>query len=117
MIHPILKEIHLSPDADTNSDNFCIALVLDIGISHENDAIDQFYCSVMSTKALKEILISELYFSGRGCIFMEKFILSDIKKVIEDILSNIKGDTWEQVAHNINKYFPWEYDNYNMTKM
>lgn len=48
---------------------------------------------------------------------MEKFILSDIKKVIEDILSNIKGDTWEQVAHNINKHFPWEYDNYNMTKM
>lgn len=114
MLVPYLKHTHIY-EYPSDKENFFISLVLDIAIPGV-DGADQFYCSVISPSALAEELEERTIMPGRGLLLVNEFNLDIITRKITEILNSAGGETWEEIAMSINKYFPWEYDGFTIDR-
>lgn len=118
MIVPELKEIYsrdifvgLHEYIPENKYFFEIDLILVIGVKGENGG-DIFYLTVCSSSSISEVSKNCHFLSKDGYLIVDEYDFFNIKKIIEDYLSTIAENNWEDVAKRINCFAKWEFDNY-----
>lgn len=99
------------------NDNCWVVVHADIGPEGEkapdgSAATDIFLFYVTTPKKLLEISKDKGYEFGYSLIIVEEYKEDLVRDAIKKLLSEIDGDTWEEVAKKINKYGRWEYDDY-----
>jgi len=74
-----------------------------------SSAGDNFSFLVATPSALAE---SGTVGWGRGILIVESFSWADVERSINRLLAHAARDTWQEVAHALNKELLWEFDGY-----
>ncbi|WP_179223582.1 Imm8 family immunity protein [Paenibacillus tyrfis] len=107
MIKPSLKFLGVvfPPDSD---DDFWVVLSAEIG-EEGSKGVDVFYFNLTTPKRLMYVLQNQKAVFKRGLIIVDKYDYETAKKIIEDIILECRGETWQEVRSNIMKYCMSEY--------
>lgn len=111
----ILKQIHAA-DADIvltkyqpeDPDFFDLDLCLLIGVSDKEGA-DIFYLTICTPKWFDE---QNFKAPVRGYLLVDCFNLDQIKTKIQHCIEQASGNSWHEIANQINQFAIWEFDNY-----
>lgn len=107
MIIPVLKSLGVGIEPDS-VDDFWVPLRADIG-EEGIEGVDVFYFHLTTPKRLIYVLQHERTVFERGLITVEKYDYDLAKNLIEKVLLECKGETWEEVTNKIMKYCVSEY--------
>jgi hypothetical protein len=113
MISPQLR--HLSsidlerPHLPADPLDCALRMYVEIGAANLAGA-DGFHFSVVTSAFLARTLKSTEW--GRGTLIVLEFSWEAVEAAIEETIASARGETWEEVAAEINKFIPWEFDNY-----
>jgi hypothetical protein len=77
-----------------------------------SEACDVFTFYVCTIKFLQRILSKQSYQYGKSVILMEKFSWEIIENSIKEICGGTQGDSWEEIAARLSKYWDWEFEDY-----
>jgi hypothetical protein len=113
---PELRKIHspdiwdLSNPMVDNEKPFSILIQAMFG-SEGGEGADTFDFEVCNALWLKEKAQGGPL-SGRHYIVVSHFNIGEITAWLNEIASNISGDTWQEVAEKIGRYGQWEFEDY-----
>ncbi len=121
MIKPFLKDITITgnphvygklefTETEDIGDDFRLSGTACIG-TEESYSGDNFDFGIISPKALERELREEKknVILGTNKFIMNTLDFEIITEEINRILSDIQGETWEEVAQSLSYYFLWEY--------
>lgn len=94
-----------------NPNYFYVQINMSIGILGEKGA-DYFYTAVCSFDYFKRLKGKAKNYHQRELIVIESYDYQDIMERIHSIISKYDEPDWVSLAQQLNKYFLWEYDNY-----
>jgi hypothetical protein len=112
LINLELKNIAYPQNAIITGD-YCIGLALQIGVAGQKGA-DNFFATVGTAKGIRTFFGNKPVILNRGLIITDEFNLKLIRKEVQDILPNCSKENWEDSAWSVNRYFPWEYDEFKL---
>ena len=84
-------------------------LCLRIGPDEQQGA-DLFYVNVLSEAAARQLDAGEL--AQRKKIVVRDYSWSTVVRAVDDILRQINGASWSEVAQKLSQKFDWEFENY-----
>jgi hypothetical protein len=99
----LIKDEH--PD---DPENFVVSITAAIGPSGSEGG-DNFSFEVATPSALAESAHSRW---GRGILIVTSFSWPAIEHSINRLIAHAARNTWQEVAHELNKELLWEFDNY-----
>ena len=105
-------DVDLQSFLPENSDNFWLQLTMQIGPC-ESIGSDYFNLQVCTPKALSDLLLVEKFSLGRGLFIVKNFDYQLIINSIDEFVSSIERESWEEILKELVKYFSWEYDDYD----
>ncbi|MFD1887369.1 Imm8 family immunity protein [Paenibacillus wenxiniae] len=121
MIKPILKDLIITgnpniygklqfTETEDIGDDFYLSGIACIGMEGI-EGEDNFDFGIISPKALERELREEKknVILGTNKFIMNTLDFEVITEEINRILSDIQGETWEEVAQSLSYYFRWEY--------
>ena len=97
------------------SDLFCINILLNIGIDDGTETGDYFDLSVCSSDWLK--YYKKKPFILRHLIVIDSYDFREIENYINQIINQCEGDSWQEIANKLSRYFFWEYEDYVYPEM
>jgi hypothetical protein len=120
LIFPILKNITITgnpalygkleiDDTVDLGDDFLLSGTACIGTEESNDC-DNFDFTIISPKALERKLNKTDFIYGRTYFIVKDFDINLLEDKIKEIISNCRGETWEEIALILRPYFYWEYE-------
>lgn len=71
-----------------------------------------FQIVVTTPEALRARESRHRYLTGRHYLLVMDYKWSEIKKVINDLVSKCSGNSWNEVTSNLSRYFKWEYEDH-----
>jgi len=96
-------------DDDTISEDFWIPIEADIGPSNEESAnIFTFYA--VSIKNIEKRLATTNLFAQRGLLVLKEWDIDEIREMVNKMLTNCTGETWEEVSCKVSRYAIGEYE-------
>ena len=84
-------------------------LCLHIGPAGQQGA-EMFYVNVLSEAAARQLDAGEL--ARRKKIVVEDYSWSAVMRAVDDILREVEGTSWNEIAQKLSQKFDWEFDNY-----
>jgi hypothetical protein len=84
-------------------------LCLHIGPAGQPGA-DLFYVNVLSETAARQINAEDL--AQRKKIIVKDYSWNGVMRAVNDILLQIEGSSWPEVAQKLSEKFDWEFENY-----
>jgi hypothetical protein len=69
-----------------------------------------FYVRVLSDAAARQLDAGEL--ARRKKIVVEDYSWRAVMRAVDDILRQIEGSSWSEVAQKLSREFDWEFENY-----
>jgi hypothetical protein len=69
-----------------------------------------FYVNVLSEAAARQLDAGEL--ARRKKIVVEDYSWSAVMRAVDDILHEVEGISWNEIAQKLSQKFDWEFDNY-----
>jgi hypothetical protein len=94
----------LPPDPEECS----VSIDVEIGPKGSNGG-DRFSFEVVTPKYLFGVTGTRW---GRGLLIVNKFDWQVVESFVAKLLRHSQGETWEDVAKEISKEMPWEFENY-----
>lgn len=85
-------------------------LCLHIGPADSQGA-DLFYVRVLSDVAARQLDAREL--AREKKIVVEDYSWSGVMRAVDDILREIYGSSWDEIAQKLRQRFDWEFENYS----
>lgn len=85
-------------------------LCLHIGAVDEPGA-ELFYVNVLSETAAALVDSDEL--ALRKTIVLKDYSWNSVVNAVEEILQQISGESWEEMALQLSRRFDWEFENYS----
>lgn len=102
-------------DMDVNypedPENFGILVEAAIGEEGANGA-DLFGFVVCTPRWLENNIPIEGYLFGRHRVILREYSYPIIWKIIDSLCQRTWGDNWEEVAHKLNRFGGWEFEDY-----
>lgn len=89
---------------------FCLNILLNIGPDDNTGAGDYFDLKVNSLDWFKYYQCKPSIL--RYTMIVERYDFKIIKNYIEKIINECDGDSWEEIAKKLSRYFFWEYEDY-----
>ena len=84
-------------------------LCLHIGPADQQGA-EMFYVNVLSEAAARQLDAGEL--EKRKKIVLRDYSWSAVMRAVDDILRQVEGSSWSEVAQTLSQKFDWEFENY-----
>lgn len=112
MIEVILKGIYVSNEPMSET-NFYVSAIIDIGLKGEEGA-DQFFANIASPEGLLDRWKNDRNIVLRGLILLQKYDLKEAERLVNDVLTSCKRDTWKKTALALNRFFVWDFDDYRL---
>ena len=112
MVIPELRSIHspdLSEDAIPEDPRNCQILIQGL-IGPKGELGEESFDFVVVTPTALTQLVGHRW--GHGLLLVESFDWGLIRTAVDKILRHCEGETWEEVANKIGRYFSWEFDGY-----
>jgi Immunity protein 8 len=75
-----------------------------------NQGADMFYVNVLSEAAARHLDASVL--AKRKKIVLKDYSWSAVMRAVDDILRQVQGSCWSEVAQTLSLTFDWEFENY-----
>jgi hypothetical protein len=69
-----------------------------------------FYVNVLSEAAARQLGAGEL--KTRKKIFLRDYSWSAVMRAVDDILRQVEGSSWSEIAQTLSQKFDWEFENY-----
>lgn len=93
--------------AGEDDGTIAITLSLSIGPEFENGSeyFDLFICS--PEWLCKYQWTSELM---RNTLLVRKYDLGEIRNIVEKYIDRCQGDSWDDIAKKLSRFFSWEYE-------
>ncbi len=88
-------------------------LCLHIGPAGQQGA-ELFYVNVLSGPAAHKLDAGEL--ARRKKIVVEEYSWDAVMRAVDDILREVEGTSWGEIAHQLSQKFDWEFDDYREYK-
>ncbi len=85
------------------------SLCLHIGPT-DQQGTDLFYVNVLSEAAARMLNTDE--FAQRKKIVVKDYSWNAVVRAIDDIIRQIEGADWSEIAKKLSKEFDWEFENY-----
>lgn len=113
-----LKRLH-SPDIydldnykpnDSRIFGFLLQMMIGIEGVEGEESFDVFVCS---PAFIENELINTKWLFGRFYLFVNEYNFSSICNFINDYLSKLEVNSWEDFAEDMAKYAKWEFDGYS----
>ncbi|MBL7981406.1 MAG: hypothetical protein JNL52_06295 [Flavobacteriales bacterium] len=76
----------------------------------DQEGSDLFYVNILSEVAADQLDAHEL--SGRKKIILKDYSWSAVMVSVREILQQVEGSTWDEVAQKLGQKFNWEFENY-----
>ncbi len=100
------------PQLPKDPSNCWIIVQAEIGTT-DNIESDVFTFYVCTLKKLTQIVSKNKFQKGLHLLIVEAFDWVLIENIINNICNKTMGNTWEEIAQQINKFGAWEFDDYN----
>lgn len=84
-------------------------LCLHIGPAGQKGA-ELFYVNVLSEAGARQLDAGEL--EKRKKIVLRDYSWSAVMRAVDDILRQVEGSSWSEVAQALSQKFDWEFENY-----
>lgn len=84
-------------------------LCLHIGLDEQQGA-DLFYVNVLSEAAASELDAGEL--ARRKKIVVRDYSWNTVMHEVDEILRQVEGASWNEIAQKLSQKFDWEFENY-----
>lgn len=84
-------------------------LCLHIG-TDDHEGADLFYVNILSEAAARKLEAAEL--ARRKKIVVTDYSWSAVARAVGDILHQIEGADWSEIAGKLSQKFDWEFENY-----
>jgi hypothetical protein len=113
-LHPNITD--LGHHATKKGEAFAIPIDVEIGLSGSAGQ-DIFHLTVVSPAFLQQTLMDLPEVWGRGYLIMDQFSYGRITSMLEQLCQESTGTTWVEIAAKLNKFMPWEFDEYDEIKI
>jgi hypothetical protein len=142
MLRPYIADYHSADVSDLASwspdslADIYFGLELSIGIAREEGA-DLFQVLVATPEALRKYSsytphmlgrpceatrdferanphLLGRYFPARNMLVVMDYSWPDIRSVLEGIVDSCAGDSWDEIASKLSRYFHWEYEDHRV---
>ncbi len=97
----------------TSATDVDYTLCLHIG-SADTQGADLFYVNVLSEAAACQL--SNDYLAKRKKIIVKDYSWSEVMRAVDEIINQIDGSDWNEIAKKLNQRFDWEFENYRPYK-
>ncbi|WP_059366795.1 Imm8 family immunity protein [Rodentibacter caecimuris] len=94
-----------------NEKLFCINVLLCIGPDDNTDSINYFDLKVCTLDWL--YLYQKKTSVLRHVMIVDRYDFKQIISYINEIITQCYGDSWEDIANKLSRYFFWEYEDYS----
>ena len=117
MIHAKLTDID-SPDIEgdwetfrpNDPEVFVVTLWLEVGVEEDPIGSDLFTINVCSPAWIQQLVKTQQWpLYGRGYMIVNEFRFTEIERQLPILVSNCRGETWEDVADLFDNFACWEY--------
>lgn len=92
-------------------DNFCFYLEISVGVKNEKGS-EQFGITVCTPKWLLENKKKDEIIFGKDYLLVFEYSYSKIYGKIKSYIDKLEGNSWEELALELNKVAYWEFENY-----
>lgn len=96
-----------------NPHDFCIDISMTIGILGQEGG-EYFSAEVCSFDYFMQLKGQQKTFCKRDLIVVQKYDYQAIMGHIHHIIAMYDEPDWDSLAHQLNKHFLWEFDNYKL---
>lgn len=99
------------PELPPDPEDCWVVVQADIG-AVVGDAADEFTFYVCTPGKLTKVLGQKEYLFGRHLLIVPRFDWQIVENAIGAVCEQIRGQSWEEIAGQLNTYGGWELDRY-----
>lgn len=94
-----------------DSDTFCVLVRAMVGPKGTKGE-ESFDIRVCSPKWLEQYVEREAFLFGTHYLFVARYDVTEITKLITRFIDRCTGDSWEEVARKVSRIGYWEFEDY-----
>jgi hypothetical protein len=103
-------ELGSAPELPDDPEDCWVTVIAELGFEGAGADIFNFY--FVTVNRLAQLVSEKRHVLGRHTIVVERFDWDVAREAVEAVLSEVSGETWEEVGPKLAQYGEWEFDDY-----